>query len=147
MKINSMIHNVLIYLLEVLIGFSGGLAVGGGFVAFITVLGIIPRLVQLSQTENLLKVFGACVILGSLFGSFISFTNINMSQSLIILTIFGLLQGIFNGMLAAALTEILNVFPILSKRIGMHEYIKPLLMAIVFGKIAGSLFQWLIFVK
>ena len=58
----------------------------------------------------------------------------------------GLADGIFNGMLAAALTEVLNVFPILSKRIGIQEKIIYLLMALVLGKIAGSLFQWIYFV-
>lgn len=32
------------------IGFAGGVAVGSGFVAFITVLDIVPRLAQLSKT-------------------------------------------------------------------------------------------------
>lgn len=147
MKMILMIHNVLIYLLEIIIGFAGGLAVGSGFVAFITVLGLIPRLVQLSKAGELLKIFGFCVILGSLFGTFVSFTDINISQSFIVLVFLGLFQGIFNGMLVAALAEVLNVFPILSKRIGMGEYILPFLMALVFGKIAGSLFQWLYFVR
>jgi stage V sporulation protein AB len=49
-------------------------------------------------------------------------------------------------MLAAALTEVLNVFPVLSKRIGIQEKIIYLLMALVLGKIAGSLFQWIYFV-
>ncbi len=42
----------------------------------------------------------------------------------------------FVGMLAAALTEVLNVLPILAKRIGFGSKIIILLMAIVFGKIA-----------
>lgn len=58
----------------------------------------------------------------------------------------GLFAGVFIGMLAAALTEVLNVLPILAKRIGMGDRILILLMAIVFGKILGSMFQWLIFV-
>lgn len=133
--------------MEIVIGFSGGLAVGSGFIAFLTVLGIIPRLTQLSKTDMLLKVYGACVIIGSLFGTFLSFTNISWHQPIILLVIWGGFHGIFNGMLAAALTEILNVFPLLSKRIGMKQYLYWLLMAIVFGKVAGSLFQWTIFVK
>lgn len=52
----------------------------------------------------------------------------------------------FVGMLAAALTEVLNVLPILAKRIGFSGKIIILLMAIVFGKIAGSLFHWLYFI-
>ncbi|AHA58148.1 stage V sporulation protein AB [Geobacillus genomosp. 3] len=49
-------------------------------------------------------------------------------------------------MLAAALTEVLNVWPILAKRIGVDDKIVILLMAIAFGKVAGSLFHWLYFV-
>lgn len=142
-----MIKSIIFNIVEIIIGFSGGLAVGCGFIAFLSVLGIIPRLTQLSKTRKLITVYGACVILGSLFGTFLSFTNINWNQPLIILIIWGGLHGVFNGMLAAALTEILNVFPLLSKRIGMERYLLWLLMAIVFGKVFGSLFQWIIFVR
>src|SRR5690625_3885122 len=133
-----MITKILFNLVEIVIGFSGGLAVGSGFIAFLLVLGIIPRLTQLSKTRNLLTVYSACVILGSIFGTFLSFTNIHWNLPLAILIIWGGLHGIFNGMLAAALTEILNVFPILSKRIGMKQYLFWLLMAIVFGKVRSE---------
>lgn len=142
-----MIKNIFFNIAEIIIGFSGGLAVGSGFIAFLSVLGIIPRLTQLSKTEKILPVYGACVIIGSLFGTFLSFANISLKQPLIILIIWGTLHGIFNGMLAAALTEILNVFPLLSKRIRMKQYLLWLLMAFVFGKVFGSLFQWIIFVR
>ncbi|WP_026906602.1 stage V sporulation protein AB [Paucisalibacillus globulus] len=142
-----MILNILINLLEVIIGFSGGLAVGSGFVAFLTVLGIIPRLIQLSRTSHLLKVYTACVVLGSIVGTFFSFSNVTWSHPVILLALWGIFHGIFNGMLAAALTEVLNVFPLISKRIGLEAKIITLIMAVVFGKIVGSLFQWLILVK
>ncbi|MFD1171653.1 stage V sporulation protein AB [Oceanobacillus picturae] len=142
-----MIVSLLTNLIQVVIGLSSGMAVGGGFVAFLTVLGVIPRLIQLSKTGRMLKVYIGCVIAGSLFGTYLSFTSINWEQPLIILVIWGLFHGIFNGMLAAALTEVLNVFPILSKRIGMDGYLLWMLMAILFGKVAGSLFQWIYFVK
>lgn len=105
-----MIQNLFVNFLQILIGFSGGLAVGAGFVAFITVLGIIPRLVQLSKTEKLIKVYSASVILGLLMGTYFSFAAVNLHQPIVVLLIWGLFHGIFNGMLAAALTEVLNVF-------------------------------------
>jgi len=142
-----MIQNLLLNLIQLFIGFSGGLAVGGGFVAFITVLGLIPRLIQLSKSEKYLKVYSACVILGLFAGSYLSFANVNSNQTVLLLAIWGIFHGIFNGMLAASLTEVLNVFPILFKRIGMSQYLIILLMALVFGKVLGSLFQWTIFVK
>lgn len=142
-----MIKIILIYLSEIIIGFAGGMAVGGGFVAFLTLLGIIPRLAQLSKTTKLINVYGACVILGTQVGTYFTFTNIHFHQGPLLLMIWGSFHGIFIGMLAASLTEILNVFPIISKRIGMKQFLYSFLMAIVFGKVTGSLFQWLIFVK
>ncbi|MGM8211665.1 stage V sporulation protein AB [Virgibacillus sp. W0430] len=142
-----MISINIINIFEILIGFAGGLAVGSGFVAVITVLGIIPRLIQLSKSEHLIKVYGACAILGTLFGTFLSFTSIALSFPVVVLIVWGVFHGAFNGMLAAALTEVLNVFPIIAKRLGINKYLLSLLMAVVFGKIFGSLFQWIIFVR
>ena len=50
-------------------------------------------------------------------------------------------------MLAAALTEVLNVLPILAKRVGVVGKIIVLLVALVLGKVIGSLFHWIYFVK
>ena len=58
----------------------------------------------------------------------------------------GFAGGTFVGLLAAGLTEVLNVFPILAKRVRIEDRIVYLIMAIVLGKITGSLFQWLFFV-
>ncbi|MFC0523084.1 stage V sporulation protein AB [Pontibacillus salicampi] len=133
--------------LEVFIGLSGGLAVGAGFVAFLTVLGIIPRLIQLSKTFTYTRVYETCVVLGVLTGTYLSFTDFTLSFPVFLLVFWGGFHGIFIGMLAAALTEVLNVFPVLTRRIGMENSMLWFLMAIVLGKISGSLFQWLVFVK
>ncbi|WP_164218173.1 stage V sporulation protein AB [Virgibacillus sp. YIM 98842] len=142
-----MIQTVINHFIQLLVGFSGGLAVGAGFVAFLTVLGIIPRLIQLSKTVKYINVYISSVIFGSLAGTFLSFTSVTWNQPILLLLLWGLLHGIFNGMLAAALTEVLNVFPILYKRLGIDRHLIWLFMAVVLGKIAGSLFQWLYFVK
>ncbi len=133
--------------LLIMIGISGGLAVGTGFVAFLTVLGIIPRLMQLTRTIKFIRHYEWCVIFGALTGTFISLRPYHVHLPFVFLILIGLFAGVFVGMLAAALTEVLNVFPILSKRLGIHESLLILLMAIVFGKVAGSLFHWTIFVK
>ncbi|MFC2948261.1 stage V sporulation protein AB [Virgibacillus sediminis] len=142
-----MIQEILLNLAQVVIGLAGGFAVGAGYVAFLTVLGVIPRLVQLTKSERFIPVYTACVITGSLFGTYLSFTNVTWEQPVVLLVVWGICHGVFNGMLAAGLTEALNVFPILSRRIRMEMHLLWLLMAIVLGKIAGSLFQWLYFVK
>ena len=131
----------------VIIGLSGGLVVGSGYVAFLAVLGVIPRLTQLTKTNKFIHVYELAIILGTVIIGWMSLRNTMLFQSELWLIPIGLFCGVFIGMLAAALTEVLNVFPILAKRIGFGEKILMLLMAIVLGKIAGSLFHWIYFVN
>lgn len=134
-------------ILVVFIGLAGGLAVGAGFVAFLTVLGIIPRLTQLSKTMKMIHWYEWAIVLGAIVGTFSSLRDPALSLSALWLVPLGLSGGIFVGMLAAALTEVLNVFPILAKRVGIEDRIVVLIMAIVFGKIFGSLYHWIYFVS
>ncbi|WP_203362001.1 stage V sporulation protein AB [Bacillus sp. REN10] len=133
-------------MLLAILGLAGGLSVGVGYVAFITVLGIIPRMMQLTKTFRKIREYEWAVILGVLAGTVGSLHPIRLVVSALWTLPVGLLSGMFIGMLAAALTEVLNVFPIIAKRLGVHKHILALIMAIVLGKIAGSLFQWLYFV-
>jgi stage V sporulation protein AB len=133
-------------ILLLVIGFSGGIAVGAGFVAFLTVLGIIPRLTQLTRTKKFIRFYELAIIIGSMTSAWLSLRDHTLEIPSFFLIILGLFFGVFVGMLAAALTEVLNVLPILAKRIGVHEKIVYLLMAIVFGKVLGSLFHWLFYV-
>ncbi|MBU8879185.1 stage V sporulation protein AB [Bacillus sp. FJAT-29790] len=133
-------------LFVIFVGFAGGLAVGSGFVAFLTVLGVLPRLTQLTKTRKMIRFYEWAVVLGALAGGLGTLWDPIFLLTPYLLIPIGLATGIFVGMLAAALTEVLNVLPILAKRIGIDGQIVILLMAIVFGKIFGSLFQWLYFV-
>ncbi|WP_330847561.1 stage V sporulation protein AB [Pradoshia eiseniae] len=128
-----------------LIGFSGGISVGAGYVAFLTVLNIIPRLTQLTKSVKNVHHYEAAVILGAVIGTIFSLWDFTLNLSFLLLAGFGILSGIFNGMLAAALTEVINVFPILAKRIGMQDRLVYILIALVLGRILGSLFQWLVY--
>lgn len=129
------------------IGFSGGLAVGAGFVAFLAVVGLVPRLSQLTKSYHLVRWFEWAIILGVLVGTWGGLRTLELNLSSIFLIPIGLGAGVFVGMLAAGLTEVLNVLPILAKRLGIHEQIILLLMAIVLGKMLGSLFHWSYFIK
>jgi stage V sporulation protein AB len=130
----------------IFIGLASGLAVGSGFVAFLSVLGIIPRLTQLSKTANRIHSYEWAVVIGAVTGVLGSLRDPVIGVSEYLLIPLGLTGGIFIGMVAAALTEVLNVLPILAKRIGIDGKILPLLMALVLGKIFGSIFQWVYFI-
>lgn len=127
-------------------GLASGLAVGSGFVAFLTVLGIIPRLTQLTKTMKMIQHYEWAVIIGALTGVLASLRDPVLGISAYFLIPLGLAGGVFVGMLAAALTEVLNVLPILAKRIRLDGKIILLIMAIVLGKIFGSIFQWVYFI-
>ncbi|CAM3953179.1 stage V sporulation protein SpoVAB [Bacillus mobilis] len=133
--------------LVILIGLAGGIAVGSGYVAFLAVLGIIPRLAQLTRSGKHIQYFEWAVIAGTLTGAWCSLKNLTFQTSQYWLVILGIFCGTFVGMLAAALTEVLNVLPILAKRVGVEGKIVVLLVALVLGKVIGSLFHWIYFVK
>ena len=129
-----------------ILGLSSGFAVGAGFVAFLTVLGVIPRLTQLTKTNAFIHYYEWAIVIGVVVGTWLGLQEVKLYWTKWILIPVGLLDGVFNGMLAAALTEVLNVFPILAKRLGIQEKIIYLMMALVFGKVVGSLFQWIYFI-
>lgn len=132
--------------LSIFLGLAGGIAVGGGVIALFVVLDIIPRLAQLSRSYDKVHWYEGAMVSGSVVGTVADFWDFKLYlHSEIINGWIGLLNGIFIGMLAAALTEVLNVLPILAKRLHMRQYLFGLLLAMVFGKVAGSLFEWFVY--
>ena len=131
----------------ILVALAAGGAVGTGFVAFIAVLGIIPRLVQLTRSRRLLIFYEWATILGALCGTWFGLYGFQLHIHPYVLSIVGLLYGGFVGMLAAALYEVLNVFPIITRRIHLKARLNALMTAIVFGKMAGSLYYWFLFIE
>lgn len=135
--------NVISKLLEIIIGFSSGFLIGGVYIGLLIVLGVIPRMVQLIRLNRFVTYIISALLLGVLSGSVFSFFEYSTNYFRPVLIVWGLFHGIFNGMLAAALVEVLNVFPLLARRLYLQKYMLSLLMAIVIGKIAGSLIQWI----
>lgn len=133
--------------LNLLLGIAGGIAVGGGVIALIIVLDMVPRLAQLTSSYNKVHWYEGALIGGSLLGTLSDFWNWSISAGSWAELAVGLFDGVFIGLLAAALTEVLNVLPILAKRLNMTRYLFRLFMAMVCGKVAGSLFDWFVYQK
>jgi len=131
--------------LNLLLGIAGGIAVGGGVIALFIVLDMVPRLAQLTSSYDKVHWYEGAMIAGSLLGTVSDFWNWRITAGPLVELGVGLFDGVFVGMLAAALTEVLNVLPILAKRLNMTHYLFGLLMAMVCGKVAGSLFDWVIY--
>jgi stage V sporulation protein AB len=131
--------------LIMLLGLSGGIAVGTALVALLVVLDLIPRLAQLAGSYRLSRVFESAIVSGAVFWTAADFFHWQARFPEPTHLFIGLFCGIFVGMLAAALTEVLNMLPILARRLGVAQYIAALLMAMVLGKVTGSLFDWIVF--
>lgn len=144
---NCQMKNISLLIIEAFVGFSGGIAVGAGYVAFLSVLGLIPRLFQMLNNHKLVGHYTMWMILATIIGSAISFYDFTLKIPKLFSVLWGLIHGVFIGMLAAALTEVLNVFPIILKRLQIENYLEKILLAIVLGKIFGSLYQWLVLVN
>jgi stage V sporulation protein AB len=141
-QVEDMILKLGSQLIAVIIGLASGIVVGSGVVAFLVVLNIIPRLAQLTHSRMYLQRYEVAVVLGALGFTWMDMFSFQIRMSWFVVAIFGLLAGAFVGMLAAALTEVVNVIPIMAKRLGLEAYVLWLLMAMIFGKVVGSWVGW-----
>ncbi|WP_438432285.1 stage V sporulation protein AB [Gorillibacterium sp. sgz500922] len=126
------------------VGLAWGLAVGCGYVAFIAVLDILPRLAQVTRTYDRIRRYEQALIAGAFYWTLADFYGWAFPLPGGFVTVAGILSGMFVGLIAGGLTEVVNVLPILAKRLGLHAYIVLLLFAMILGKVAGSLFEWLL---
>jgi len=129
--------------LIVITSLSGGLVVGVAFVAFLYILGIIPRLIQITDTHNFMKLYEDIYIIGAILFTILYFSELSMRLNKLIIAIAGLLFGIFIGMVSSAITEVFAVVPILIKKLKLKKKLKYLIIAISLGKICGSLYYFI----
>ncbi len=132
-------------LLLILIAFGGGLTVGSAAAAFITILQIVPRLVQITNTRRHIKIYELTITISFVLFAVIYFSKFHISLPKIIVILIGLFFGIFIGLLSSALAEVLNVIPVMSKKLKIKENLKYIICALMGGKVAGSLYFWLFY--
>ncbi|WP_353097685.1 stage V sporulation protein AB [Tissierella praeacuta] len=125
------------------IGFGGGLAVGSAAAAFITILQIVPRLVQITNTWKYIKIYQLIISVSFILFVIIYFSEFHMNLPKIIVALIGLLYGVFIGLLSSALAEVLNVIPAMSKKLKIKDNLKYVILALMAGKVAGALYFWL----
>ncbi|MTI70922.1 MAG: stage V sporulation protein AB [Firmicutes bacterium] len=134
---------MIIKLILVLIGLSGGILVGTALASFITLLDIVPRLAQVSNTSFLISFYQIIMTLSIVVVTLSHFFEYSLHLTKYITMPIGLIIGVFVGLLAAALAEVLNVIPILERRTKLGKNIYYCLLGISLGKVFGSLFYWL----
>lgn len=134
---------MLIKLLLIIIVFGGGVAVGSAASAFITILQIVPRLVQLTDTKKQIKIYEFCIILGLILFVLVYFSDFSIELPKIFIVFIGLFYGIFIGLLSSALAEVLNVIPVMAKKLKIKDRLNYIVWALMGGKVVGALYFWI----
>lgn len=124
-------------------GIGVGTIISGGVVAFITIIGVIPLMAHRTQTGHYALWYENAIILGSLVGSIFSMWNIRVIVWPVVVVILLLAFGMFVGVLIIALAEVLDVFPIVNRRIKIKKGISLFVFSLALGKLVGSLYYWL----
>ena len=132
------------YAVLILIGFASGTVVSGAVFAFITAIGVVPRLAQKTQTQSYVKWYESAIVAGGIFGTAAGLFNLYIPIGGVLIAVFGLSIGIFYGVLAMSLAEVLNVIPILSRRGRLQRGMFFFVLAIALGKLTGSLLHALV---
>lgn len=131
-------------ILSILIGFAGGLAVGASVTAFFTVLGVIAHIVKWSKQKKFLLIYEICFVLGALLSCLLYFSDITIKYFDFLTIPLGFLLGIFVGMIAAALTETLDIITIAANKLKIANWIYLIVIVVLLGKVIGSLVFFLI---
>jgi len=126
------------------IGFGSGLVIAGAVYAFLTIVGVVPRLAQKTQTTRQLRSYESALALGGIFGTLAGIFRFYIPIGHIGAVAISLAGGIFIGCLAMSLAEVLNVIPIMVRRARMQRGMFFLVLAIAIGKMVGSLLYFLV---
>ncbi len=126
------------------IGFGSGLFVAGAVVAFIAIIGVVPRLAQKTDTKKYIRLYEEAIIAGGIIGACDMYFDFYapIGKPLVIFISFCI--GIFYGSLAVSLAEVLNIIPILTRRARLQQGIRWFVCAIALGKLAGSLLYYFV---
>lgn len=125
------------------IGFSSGAVVSSGVFAFIAAIGIIPRMAVRTQTKTYIRFYEDIILFGGLFGATSFFVPYRFPELPVVLLFFALCIGTFFGVLAVSLAEVLNVMPILFRRIHITFGLPYVLLSFTLGKVIGSLIYFI----
>ena len=129
------------------VAFGAGFAVAGGFIAFISLIGIVTRLAGITKTANAIPAYENSMAMGLILFNILSLYLPNLRWipqivALLIIHIGSFLTGIFAGCLAGALAEVVNIIPIFSRRVKLRKGFPYMVKAAAVGKCIGCLIQF-----
>lgn len=128
---------------RIIIGFAAGTVLAGGLVAFISVIGVVPLMTYRTKTKDHALLYENVIAVGSIIGSILTMWDFTIKTPAVLIIIFGFAFGNFTGVLIIALAEVLDVMPILDRRIKLKKGIALIVYAFAAGKLVGALYYYL----
>lgn len=129
-------------ILLTVLGLSAGFAVSCGIFAFISMIGIPPRLAGRMHTAKHISLYEDMIIAGGIWGNLVTVLKPPLIGGNFLLGIFGIFSGIFVGCMALALAEALKAIPVMAHRISLKKGLPVLIIAVAAGKFFGAVYQF-----
>ncbi len=125
------------------IGISFGAAVAAGLFAFLVTVGVMTRLAAGTKTARYVMLYETVAIFGVGIANAVDLFRIPLTDGPAWRTLCGLSCGVFVGCLAAALAEVVNVFPVMMRRIKLRLGMLYIILSFAVGKGFGAWYQLL----
>ena len=116
-----------------------GIVIASGIVALLIGLNIIPRYAGITHTANHILLYENAAMLGALWGNLFTIYPWYLPFSHVGTAVFGLFGGVFLGSWIIALTEVMDIIPIMARRTGIVKGLGAVIIATAAGKILWSL--------
>ena len=100
---------------------------------------MISDLADRTHTGKSVLLYEDSVTIGGTIGNLVLLYGVPIPGGKLVLSILGLLAGVFVGCEIMALAEVLNVFPIFIRRSKMIRYVPYVILAVAVGKGVGEL--------
>lgn len=138
-------------------GGCAGLSVAAGVFTVFTAVGLVPRFADRTKSADHIMLYENMIVLGTLLGTIFSLFSQLLSQRLsqmeyrlppalqtAVLILYGVFTGVYVGTLAVSIAEILDAIPTMAHRIKLKRGVGIVLVSFASGKLAGSLFYYLV---
>ena len=133
---------ILKYMFLAFVSTAFGFIVAGGYLALISLIGIVPRLASTTKTAKHIVRYENAIIYGAVLGAIVYSYPVFLVTGPILPAMAGVFSGVFVGCLAGALAEVVNVIPIFARRAKLRKGIPYVIYALGFGKGVGVLVQY-----
>jgi stage V sporulation protein AB len=143
-------------ILLIICGLSGGFVTAAAFVAFVAMLGIIPKVAAKTKTAGCCILYENCLMFGIFIATLIQFFLVFNTAGfytgalpptwlgIILLCLIGAFGGIYIGFLIGGLSEVLNVIPTYARKAHIQKWVFLVIYFLAAGKGIFTLIQFFI---